>query len=210
MKQRIAEMERFFLEELGNQEIGHEFRKGKNKILLSAPHSVSQLREGQPKLGEFRTGVLVQLLGEKTDCHILYKTKNLDDDANYSRESGYREDLCKRIEEFDIRLVLDFHIASSERIFDVEIGTGYGVNILGRQDLLETITAHLAHVFDEVHVDELFAASYEHTVSSTISRQAGIPAIQMEINWDIMESDVKLIQLVDIYTGIIRDLEKKL
>lgn len=62
--------------------------------------------------------------------------------------------------------------------------------------------------YEIVKVDDVFPASYPHTVSATVSREVGIPAIQLEINWNIVDDYNKVDEFVNIISKIIDQLEE--
>jgi hypothetical protein len=208
LNKKITQYENFFIYEESNDLIGHIIIKGSNKILLSAPHSVTQTRNGSSKIGEFRTGVIVKILTEKTNCNGIYKTKNLQDDANFDVNSPYKSDLVKFIEKNDISLVIDLHIASPKREFDIEIGTGHGKNLLDRKDIYGLINKTLKREYKKVQTDKLFSASFEHTISSSVARITGIPTVQLEINFSIIQSDEDLKKFIIFMRNLINDLEE--
>ena len=89
--------------------------KGKIPILISAPHSVRQIRNGKIKGKDIYTGPIVIILQKEADCYSIYKTKNNNDDANYDIENNtYKEEILKIIEENQIKLLLDIHGASND------------------------------------------------------------------------------------------------
>lgn len=181
--QKYHEMEINIMEEEFSTTPDFEIRSGNSKIMLSAPHTVPQLRRGKIKQAETRTGIIVHELHEKLACPIIYKTQSLDDDANYDKICKYKTALVGYIREQRINLLLDFHISAPERPFAIDIGTGEEKNIMGRFDLRDTLYQSLSEQYKPTLIDGFFAASYPHTVSATIARQAKIPAFQLEINW---------------------------
>ncbi|SES81352.1 hypothetical protein SAMN05660297_00565 [Natronincola peptidivorans] len=206
----LKKMEECFIKEIDDNPRGHQIVKGKNPIILTAPHSVSHLREEKEKIGEFRTGVIVQLIGELSGCHRAYKTKNLGDDANYDRDCNFKSDLLEYIKENDIKLVLDFHLSSPNRAFSIDIGTGRRSLIQGREDLLSCIKGGFEAVYQNVEVDDTFPGSYPHTVSATASRELGIPAFQIEINWSKVDDYEKTKIFVNTMAKMINKLEELL
>lgn len=67
-----------------------EYEEGYIKnIIISAPHSAPQTRNGKIKLSESFTGVIAKLLNKYFGYSIIYKTKNCDDDVNYDENSSY-------------------------------------------------------------------------------------------------------------------------
>ena len=76
----IDRAEAYFIEE--KSDFPFELTKRSGKILLSSPHSVRQLREGKIKIAEFRTGAMVQILGEELNLPVISRTKYNVDDPN--------------------------------------------------------------------------------------------------------------------------------
>lgn len=183
---------------------------GNSKIILSAPHTVEQLREGKIKASERRTGVIIMLLKQLLACPIIYKTRNENNDANYDEESSYRNELVKFIKEKEAGCVLDFHISAPSRPYSVDIGTGYGENICSRNDLQEIIVNGLKKNYERITVDAVFSASNPNTVSATVGKKAKIPAFQIEINWDIISDYNKMLTFVDCFADIIKKMEEEI
>lgn len=206
-KHEYEEIENYFINELYSSSSGHLIEGGKNQIILTAPHSASQIREGSPKIGEYRTGLIVKKLKEITNSHIAYKTKNNNDDANYDKVCVFKADVVSYAKEHNIKLVLDFHLARPEREFSIDIGTGHGANIHGRNDILKLLEQKLSFSYKDVRIDDTFAGTYPHTVSSTLSRTLFIPAIQIEINWNIVSDYYKTEKLIHNFAKIIECLE---
>ncbi|MDF2949048.1 MAG: hypothetical protein K0R07_1075 [Sedimentibacter sp.] len=206
-KQSYEEIENYFINELYFSSSGHMIESGKNQIILTAPHSASQIREGSPKIGEYRTGLIVKKLKELTNSHIAYKTKNNNDDANYDKVCAFKTDVVSYAKEHNIKLVLDFHLARPEREFNIDIGTGHGANIHGRDDILRLLQQKLSISYKDVRIDDTFAGSYPYTVSSTLSRTLLIPAIQIEINWNVVSDYYKAEKLIHNFAKIIECLE---
>ncbi len=201
-------MEDYFINEREPDMVGHRILEGINTIILTAPHSVSQLREGKIKAGEFRTGPIVKILGQMSQCHIAFKTKNLGDDANYNPKCNFKDDLINYVKDKGIKLVLDFHISRPEREFSIDIGTGRGANIDNREDILHCIKEHLETKYENIKTDEVFSAKYPHTVSATVSRETGIPAFQIEINWNLIDDYNKTDEFIKTMLEIINKLEE--
>lgn len=140
----------------------------------------------------------------------IYKTKNKKDDANFDDKNEYRDTLVDYIKTNSIKCLIDFHIASSNRPFDLEIGTGKGCNIHGREDLKDEMVNTLREEYKVITVDEFFPAKNPNTVSATVAREAGIPAFQVEINWKVIEDYDKMLTLVSCFEKVIKKIEKKL
>ena len=76
---QIHEYRKNFL--IGNANNDHVFLEGKNSIVLSAPHGVSQVRLGKYKCSEIGSLATAIYLKSNTNCNLIAKTKNNFDDA---------------------------------------------------------------------------------------------------------------------------------
>ena len=75
-----------------------EYIEGNEKIMISAPHSVSHFRKGEIKAKDSHTGTIAILLQNALSCNCIYKTKNCNDDANYDiEENEYKTKLAEII-----------------------------------------------------------------------------------------------------------------
>ena len=81
-----------------NKEKDHVVLKGKNNVLISAPHGVSQVRLGKYKYSEIGSLTTALYLFENSNCFLIAKTQNNNDDANFDEKSKYKNS----IEKFDI------------------------------------------------------------------------------------------------------------
>ncbi|MDD3335748.1 MAG: hypothetical protein PHI98_09595 [Eubacteriales bacterium] len=167
-----------------------ELLSGIGGVMLSAPHAVLQTRNGRPKQAERYTGMLARLLNQQEGTPCIYKTLHLADDANHDEQSDYRDRLCDYIRENCIRCLLDLHQLSPTRPMDLCLGTGKGQNLHGQNEVVKILqAAFLAHAFSRQTVDDPFSASGIHTVSSTVARECGIPAVQIELNSRLLMED---------------------
>jgi len=175
----MGKFENFFEEE---HSISHEILKGQGCVMFSAPHSVSQTRNGATKAAEPQTGTLVRLLNYYMDIPVIYKTANKGDDPNFDAYSPYKEDLASFILSSSIKVLFDIHLLSSRRSTYIAIGTGKGKNC-NNPLIVNAVREELGGVCNgEVQVDGLFSSSGKHTVSSSIAAKCGIQCVQIEIN----------------------------
>ncbi|ART77479.1 hypothetical protein B4U37_16100 [Sutcliffiella horikoshii] len=198
--------EKTFIEESfqGNQE-GFHYIQGDLPIILSAPHSVTQQRKGKEKQGEFLTGPMVMHLQQQLNCHAIFKTKNLMDDANYNPKSTYRNFIKKIVDEHSINFLLDLHIMAPSRPYNIDLGTGRGKNIRHSQG--PKIVNHiqktlLAQGINDVLIDHIFTAGYPHTVSADVSKSCDIFCLQIEMNWRLLEGASDSVYFEKILTAL--------
>lgn len=164
--------------------------KGSVPILLSAPHSIDQLREGTIKHRELFSGTLCKLIQQSSDCYAIYKYHNDKIDDNFILHTRYKEEIGKIIKQEDIELVIDIHgmLGSTSykyRGYDIELGTDDGRNLLGKTH----ISKQMKNVFnkygvEKVAIDKKFKASREYTIAKYVSKNFNTPAIQVEISGD--------------------------
>lgn len=166
------------------KEKSFEVIKGKEKIILSAPHSVKHIREKSARPRETKTGIIVRALSKKCNTFGIYKnSKNCNNDANWDRECEYKRYIKKLVNKEKIKALVDFHGMAAHREQDVCIGINGGKNIYGNHDIVK----HIVHIFNRygfknVTIDIPFNAGYEYCVSNYIAKECEIPTFQLEIN----------------------------
>lgn len=165
--------------------------KGKIPIVVSAPHTVKQLREGKIKAAENQTGAIASILGEETGCFIIYKTYNNQDDANYDIENNeYKEEIKHIVKENNIKLLLNIHGARDEHNFDIDLGTSYGENINDNIEIIEELKeCFKRNEIENVTENKTFKADTIRTISKYINEETKIPCIQVEIAWKYRDLD---------------------
>lgn len=176
---------------LENQEKSFKVIKGKIPIIVSAPHSIKQLRKGKVKGAEYQTGAIVSILAEETKCFAIYKTYNNQDDANYDIENNeYKEEIKHIVKEDNIKILLDIHGAKDEHSFDIDLGTAYGENINNNIEILKSLRdCFKKYKIENVTENETFKADSIRTISKYINKKTKIPCIQLEISWKYRNLD---------------------
>lgn len=161
---------------------------GNIPILLSAPHSVNQIRNEKVKLAERYTGAISKALSKETGAHVIYKSHNDGTDDNHCMHTEYKDTIGKIIMENDIKFVLDIHgmlnpWSSLSREYHIEIGTNHGKNLLHSESILPYILdAFDQYGIKDVVVDRFFKASKSYTISNYVAVNYSTPAVQIEIS----------------------------
>lgn len=180
---------------------------GKIPIILSAPHSVAQFREGRTKYQETGTEEIVEILNNELNTYGIYKIKEGKNDPNWDEKCEYKDLVAKIVKENEIKLLMDFHGMAESRIQNICIGTGEGNNIYGRNDLVDKLKdCFERNGIDNVTIDDPFNAVYENTVSARTARVCKIPTIQVEINWRYRRKAEKLRQVEQALKEYIREI----
>lgn len=188
------------------KEQSFEIIKGKEKIIISAPHSVIHKRENSIRPGETKTGTIVKVLSKK--CHIygIYKNKNENNDANWDKECKYKSNTEDIVKKENIKALLDLHGMAAHREQDICIGINNGKNIYNNYEIVETmIDIFHKYGFKNVTIDKPFNAEYEYCVSNYISRECNIPTFQIEINLKYRSARYKEFKK---YKDILKSLEE--
>lgn len=182
----------------------------KNKVILSAPHAVKQIRNGKDKACETRTKYIVDKVSKKTNTSCIYKTKCLNDDANYDDYSRYREKCSNIVQSENIKFLLDIHGMSAKREQDICIGVAHGNHIDNRVDILNYIVdIFKQNSFKNVSIDIPFAASGKNCVSSYIHDKCGIITFQIELNYKYLSTiynEFDLEKIVDTLVSVVKYL----
>lgn len=162
---------------------------GKGPVMISAPHSVEHMRNGEIKAAEPQTGALTMMLHHQTGCPVIYKTKNCGDDPNYDNDSPYKQALAEYIKNNGVAFLIDLHQLSPTREVQVHIGTGRMRNISSPEFFKEAVKVFETRNIGPIHTGDPFDASMPYTISSYISSTCKISCLQIELNSDIVRSD---------------------
>lgn len=152
-------------------------------IIISAPHSAKQLRNGKVQSKESYTDIFATNISERENVSCIYKTVFLNDDVNADKDSAYKEVLREFVVSNDIRYLVDLHTMSDKRLPDICIAINGGKNIMNKYDILQgIIDAFNNHGISSVTVDEPFKAMDPNCISNYISTNCNIPCFHIEIN----------------------------
>ena len=165
-----------------NEHLDHKVVEGNNKIVISAPHGVSQVRLGKLKFKEIGSLATALYLREKTGSYLIAKTKNNNDDANFDTDCPYRKTLKKLISDKGIKYLIDFHGLSPKRDIDINLGIHFGKNIESNESLMMSLYNELTMHGYLCTVDQPFMAGLR-TVSGGMKEEfPELWTIQIEIN----------------------------
>lgn len=183
--------------------------QGKIPVLISAPHSVRQLRNGKIKGKDLYTGPIVMEIANQTQCYAIYKIFNNQDDANYDIENNeYKEKVLEIIKQRDIQLFIDIHGASDNDEFDIDIGTDDYKNLNEKKEVLEKfIQLCNKNGIYKIGIDKKFKANTLHTITKTVAINTKIPCMQIELTrkYRSIEDFEKMRKIIDIIVELIKD-----
>jgi len=157
-------------------------------ILLSAPHAVKQIRNGEIKAHEFYTGAIVECLAKRIGCacitkqYLIENTTN-DDPNTDNAYCSYKTAINQFLQEHKIKLFVDIHGLSSTRdsIVDICIDHGKNVNNISVvSELQKCIENQFAA--DMCSIDKYFQALSDNIMSKWVHSTFNISALELEIN----------------------------
>ena len=156
---------------------------GESKVLITAPHAAEHPRGDKMLPAEDFTGVIACALAEQPGCATFVKVSPRGGDPNNDEESPFRDAVVSHVRSAGVSVVLDVHQMHPRREHDLMIGTGEGRNVLGRDDLAQTIAECFRECgIENVGIDEYFRALGVNRVSSAVARDCGVPGLQLELN----------------------------
>ncbi|MGI6217588.1 MAG: hypothetical protein ACOYIK_08255 [Coriobacteriales bacterium] len=168
-----------------------EIASGHIPAIVSAPHAVTHFRNGNPKPSDDYTGAMALVLAKLTGCHSIVASRFDECDPNWDplETSKYKQELVEHVRENGIKFCLDIHGMVTASPALVELGTGDGASVETNpevRDIAEEILSAKLAGFVELYgkpivVDGEFAARNPNTVSRTVSKQCGIPCLQIEM-----------------------------
>lgn len=179
-----------------------ELIDGQGKIMISAPHSVAQIRRGKLKDAEPQTGVIAKLLHDDLDIPIIYKTKNMGDDANFDTNSDYKNALIEYIVNNKIKLLIDLHQLSPSRKEKIDICTGKLKNIDNPEIINVFFNEFLLADIDNIQIDKPFSGSLPTTIVTYVRNITGIQSLQIEINSNLLYERFPDYNFIAVYQSI--------
>lgn len=175
---------------------------GNVPVLLSAPHSVNQIRGEDVRNAEKLTGALVRYLCNATSSYGIFQLFT-HADPNTDEENDYKNAMVNLISAHGIKLLLDIHSSTFKDDTDIDVVTNSRETLRGMDNLFnkfKELGIKYNLKIDEKNVPNKEKENEIITVASLI---CAIPSIRivindknMNINNDIIafENIVKLIE----------------
>ncbi|HOZ54393.1 MAG TPA: hypothetical protein PKY25_03610 [Bacilli bacterium] len=171
---------------------------GDVNILLSAPHSVNQIRNEEVRDAEKFTGGLVRYLSNSTSSYAIFEMFT-HADPDYDASHYYKDAVVNLVKQNDIKLLLDIHSSLQTRPYDIDVAINGGINIQSNNNLTEKLV-NLGYKYSiKVVIDVIFKADKEQMISNKVAKECNIPCIELEINelyLDPIDNPIKFERLV--------------
>jgi len=166
-----------------------EYRTGSKKVLITAGHATSHMREGKIKRADGGTGSLGVELNKLMDVPVFFTKYLSPSDPNYYDNNAFKDSLAVIIRQIKPTIVIDLHCSHPYRPFDVDFGTMNGKSYLSRVDLLDSLKTVLKNEGLINQSQDYFAAAKHMTITKFIVGD-GVPCIQLEINANYISPDL--------------------
>lgn len=187
----------------------HVVIEGKKKVLISAPHGVSQSRLGKTKVAEIGTIPLSLELQKFTNAFCIIKTKNNFDDANFDEKSSYKDEINFLMEKHNFSHLFDIHGLASKREMDVNLGVNFGNSIKTDTALFDRLVKMLKNSGFKVTIDQPFSGGPKTISGSTKEKYPHVWAVQVEINSKLTnfeENSEKSNKLISVLSDFINSI----
>lgn len=166
--------------------------EGELPVIVSAPHAVSQLREGRVKPSDDFTGAMAVVVAELSGANAITASCYDDCDPNWDpfETCAYKQALAEMVRELGAVAVLDLHGVPAAAPDAIEIGSadGFTVKAMPGVDefvcryLREQLNEHLERRGKTVGLNGRHAARGPNTVAHAIARECDVAALQIEIS----------------------------
>lgn len=154
---------------------------GKLPVLLSAPHSVNQIRGEDVRNAEKFTGAITRYLSNTTDSYAIFQLFT-HADPNNDEEHNYKNAIINLVETYGIKLLIDIHSSSFADDTDIDIVTNSRTTLCKNNELVEKFK--LICIKKGLKVDENNIPNKEKAceIISVVSMICGVPAIRIILN----------------------------
>lgn len=132
-------------------------RRTESPILLTAPHSVTQCRNGREKLAEFWTGAFAETIAELLGANVLTSLSPRIENENAASRDPFLDVLQLMLSTDSMSLVIDVHGLHARHEIDINIGA-----------------AGMPHASNVVAIAETLASSFKVAVDHPYSGGSGI------------------------------------
>ena len=109
---------------------------GNIPVLISAPHSVNQLRGDEVREAEKYTGALARYLSYATGSFAIFQLFT-HADPNFDSDHNYKNGIINLIEVNGIKLLIDIHSSTFKDDTDIDIVTDGRTTLLDKTNIIE-------------------------------------------------------------------------
>ena len=166
--------------------------EGELPVIVSAPHAVSQLREGRVKPSDDFTGAMALVVAELSGASVIVASRYDACDPNWDpfEHCAYKQALAEMVRKLGAVAVLDLHGVPAAAPDAIEVGSADGLTVKAMPGvdefacrfLREQLSEHLGRRGKTVGLNGRHGARGANTVAHAIARECGVAALQIEIS----------------------------
>ncbi len=180
---------------MGKKKNTFEIIKGKQPVLLSAPHVFPHRRpslSGLYKQGEPWTDYIVKNICHSSEVYGIFSTEQIDHDPNYYKieSNEYKKEVRELINEKKIKYFFDIHGLNDEYPYD------FGIYYMNRYNKSKDIGYDLAKALNKgglrnclIQTLNIKKNKAESLTEFAVSKLK-VPSLQIEISRYIREDDI--------------------
>ena len=154
---------------------------GKGSVLLSAPHSVNQIRYDDVRDAEKYTGAIVRYLSRATNSYAIFQLFT-HADPNNDEEHNYKNAIINLIEINKIKLLIDVHSSVFRDDADIDLVTNNGESMCGNFELLNKLKVLGIKYGLDIAENNTPNKEKKYEIIRVSSLVCGIPSIRLVIN----------------------------
>ena len=111
---------------------------GNVPVLLSAPHSVNQIRGDDVRDAEKFTGGIARYLSNATNSYAIFQLFT-HADPNTDENHNYKNAIINLVELYNIKLLIDVHSSTFSDDTDIDIVTNKRETLCGKDSLIDKL-----------------------------------------------------------------------
>ena len=183
---------------------------GNVPVLISAPHSVNQIRGEDVRDAEKYTGALTRYLCNATSSFGIFQIFT-HADPNTDEENAYKNAVVNLVNAYNIKLLIDIHSSTFSDDTDIDVVTNKRQTLIGKDDLYTKLKQF--GIMHGAKIDENNEPNKEkeNEIIMVTSLICGIPAMRLVINnkkLDILNNDKNFYKVAKIIENFINDFSK--
>lgn len=183
---------------------------GNVPVLISAPHSVNQIRGEDVRDAEKYTGALTRYLCNATSSFGIFQIFT-HADPNTDEENAYKNAVVNLVNAYNIKLLIDIHSSTFSDDTDIDVVTNKRQTLIGKDDLYTKLKQ--IGIMHGVEIDENNEPNKEkeNEIITVTSLICGIPAMRLVINnrkLDILNNEKNFYKVAKVIENFINDFSK--
>ena len=183
---------------------------GNVPVLISAPHSVNQIRGEDVRDAEKYTGALTRYLCNATSSFGIFQIFT-HADPNTDEENAYKNAVVNLVNAYNIKLLIDIHSSTFSDDTDIDVVTNKRQTLIGKDDLYTKLKQF--GIMHGAKIDENNEPNKEkeNEIIMVTSLICGIPAMRLVINnkkLDILNNENNFYKVAKVIENFINDFSK--